>query len=169
MMNPPEMAPRDAGGVLLHVVLYQPEIPPNTGNVIRLCANTGARLHLIEPMGFQLSDARLRRAGLDYREQACIRRHPNWDAFLETGAVKRLFAFSTRASRCYSSVKYEPGDGLLFGPESRGLPDWLLAERGPASCLRLPMRPANRSLNLSNSVAVALYEAWRQLDFAPPA
>lgn len=151
---------------MLHVILYQPEIPPNTGNVIRLCANTGASLHLIEPLGFRMSDSRLRRAGLDYHALAGVHSYRNWDEFLETHANMRVFAFSTRAARVYSRVKFQAGDGLLFGPETRGLPGELLQALGDDRCLRLPMCAKNRSLNLSNSVAVALYEAWRQLDFA---
>ncbi len=151
---------------MLHVVLYQPEIPPNTGNVIRLCANTGARLHLVEPLGFQLTDARLKRAGLDYHALASIERHASWDAFREAAPVSRLWAFSTRGTRCFSAVEFAAGDGLLFGPESRGLPDSVLDWIGPGHCLRLPMRPGGRSLNLSNSVAVAVYEAWRQLGYS---
>jgi tRNA (cytidine/uridine-2'-O-)-methyltransferase len=153
---------------LLHVILYQPEIPPNTGNIMRLCANTGATLHLIEPMGFRMSDTRLRRAGLDYREQACVRRYADWNTFAEDLPVQRLFAFSTRCGKQYSEAEFRPGDGLLFGPETRGLPDALLEQSGPGRCLRLPMLPGSRSLNLSNSVAVALYEAWRQLNFTIP-
>jgi tRNA (cytidine/uridine-2'-O-)-methyltransferase len=150
----------------LHVALFEPEIPPNTGNVIRLCANTGARLHLIEPLGFALDDARLRRAGLDYHEWATLRVHASLDACLAAVAPRRLFAFTTRGARSFTDVAFASGDMLLFGPESRGLPDAVL-ERIPADCrLRLPMRPGSRSLNLSNSVAVAVYEAWRQLGFA---
>jgi tRNA (cytidine/uridine-2'-O-)-methyltransferase len=150
----------------LHVALFEPEIPPNTGNVIRLCANTGARLHLIEPLGFELDDARLRRAGLDYHEWATLRVHASLDACLAAVAPQRLFAFTTRGARSFADVAFASGDMLLFGPESRGLPDAVL-ERIPAGCrLRLPMRPGSRSLNLSNSVAVAVYEAWRQLGFA---
>jgi tRNA (cytidine/uridine-2'-O-)-methyltransferase len=150
---------------MLHVILYQPEIPPNTGNVIRLCANTGATLHLVEPLGFQLTAAAVKRAGLDYHELADIHRHNSWGAFLERAPAKRIWAFSTRATRCHTDVAFADGDGLLFGPETRGLPDALLEVLGSESCLRLPMREGARSLNLSNSVAVAVYEAWRQLGF----
>jgi tRNA (cytidine/uridine-2'-O-)-methyltransferase len=150
---------------MLHVVLHQPEIPPNTGNVIRLCANTGARLHLIEPLGFALDDARLRRAGLDYHEFATLRLHRDLDAFLAAVAPPRLFALSTRGGRRYDQVAYGMDDALLFGSESRGLPAEVLAALPPAQRLRLPMRPGNRSLNLSNAVAVTVFEAWRQLGF----
>ena len=151
---------------MLHVVLYQPEIPPNTGNVIRLCANTGAALHLIEPLGFALDDARLRRAGLDYHEYATLRTHATLDAFLDAVQPPRLFAFSTRGTVRYDRVAYRSGDAVLFGPETRGLPDAVWTQIPEAHRLRLPMRPGNRSLNLSNSVAVTVYEAWRQHDFA---
>ena len=150
---------------MLHVILYQPEIPPNTGNVIRLCANTGARLHLIEPLGFQLSDARLKRAGLDYHELTRFQTYVNWQAFRNTFAAERIWAFSSGAQKTYSAAVYQHGDGLLFGPETRGLPRELLDETGPARSLRIPMCGNSRSLNLSNSVAIVLYEAWRQLGF----
>ena len=150
---------------MFHVVLYQPEIPPNTGNVIRLCANTGARLHLIEPLGFTLDHARLRRAGLDYHEFAQVAVYPGLDAFLSAVVPNRLFALSTRAGACYTKPRYQAGDAFLFGPETRGLPAELLASLPSEHCLRLPMRPDNRSLNLSNAVAVVVYEAWRQADF----
>jgi tRNA (cytidine/uridine-2'-O-)-methyltransferase len=150
---------------MLHVVLYQPEIPPNTGNVIRLCANTGAALHLIEPLGFELDDARLRRAGLDYHEYARLLRHADLAAFLADVAPSRLFAFSTRGTTRYDAARYAPGDALLFGPETRGLPADVLAAVPEPQRLRLPMRAENRSLNLSNAVAVSVFEAWRQLGF----
>jgi tRNA (cytidine/uridine-2'-O-)-methyltransferase len=150
---------------MIHVVLYQPEIPPNTGNVIRLCANTGAALHLIAPLGFDLDDARLRRAGLDYHEWAELRVHADFAAFLEAARPGRWFAFSTRGVRRYDAVAYQPGDALLFGPETRGLPQAMLDAAGPERSLRLPMRPGQRSLNLSNAVAVAVFEAWRQQGF----
>ena len=146
----------------LHVILYQPEIPPNTGNIIRLCANTGARLHLIEPLGFDTDDARLRRAGLDYHEFADLRRHASLAACLETLPDARLFALSTRGARRFDRVEYRAGDALLFGPESRGLPDEILNDLPAPQRLTLPMRPGQRSLNLSNAVAVAVFEAWRQ-------
>lgn len=151
---------------LLHVVLYQPEIPPNTGNIIRLCANTGARLHLIEPLGFRLDDRALKRAGLDYHEYAELRTYPSLTSFLEESRPARVFAFSTRARRRYSEVDYRAGDALLFGPETRGLPVEILEDLPEEQRLRLPLHPGNRSLNLSNVVAVAVYEAWRQLGFA---
>ncbi len=151
---------------MLHVVLFQPEIPPNTGNVIRLCANTGAALHLLRPLGFALDDARLRRAGLDYHEFAHVGVHDDLAAFIAGTAPRRLFALSTRGTQRYDRVEYADGDALLFGPETRGLPQDLLDTIDPARRLRLPMRPGNRSLNLSNAVAVVVYEAWRQLGFA---
>ena len=149
----------------LDVVLYQPEIPPNTGNVIRLCANAGARLHLVEPLGFSLDDARLRRAGLDYHEYATVRVHADLDSCLAAVAPRRLFALSTRGQCRYDQVTYAEGDALLFGPETRGLPQAVLESVDPDHRVRLPMRPGNRSLNLSNAVAVLVYEAWRQQGF----
>jgi len=151
---------------MLDVVLYQPEIPPNTGNLIRLCANTGFRLHLIEPLGFVLDDRRLRRAGLDYHEWAAVRVHRDWDAFLAAVAPVRVFAVSTRGRTGYHEPTYRPGDALVFGPETRGLPQALLDDLPPAQRLRIPMLAESRSLNLSNAGAVLVYEAWRQLDFA---
>jgi len=153
---------------MFHVVLYQPEIPPNTGNVIRLCANTGATLHLIHPLGFTLDDAKLRRAGLDYREWARVRDHATLEACLTAIGPGRVFAFSTRGTRIYTAPTYRPGDTLLFGPETRGLPAEVLAPLPPEHILRLPMIAGSRSLNLSNAVAVAVYEAWRQCAFAGP-
>jgi tRNA (cytidine/uridine-2'-O-)-methyltransferase len=151
---------------MLEVVLFQPEIPPNTGNVIRLCANTGCRLHLVEPLGFKLDDARLRRAGLDYREFASVRVHASLPAFHAAVAPPRLFAFSTRARTRFDTPDYRAGDALLFGPETRGLPADLLESLPPDRRLRLPLVPGNRSLNLSNAVAVAVFEAWRHLGYA---
>lgn len=151
---------------LVHVILYEPEIPPNTGNIIRLCANSGAQLHLIRPLGFDLDDRQLRRAGLDYHEYAEMKVHDNLDACLQTLRGVRLFAMTTKASGHFHQVQFQAGDALLFGPESRGLPADLLASLTPEQRLRLPMLPNNRSLNLSNSVAVAVYEVWRQLGFA---
>jgi len=150
---------------MLHVILYQPEIPPNTGNIIRLCANTGASLHLIGPLGFQLDDQRLRRAGLDYASMTNVRQYVSWPEFLSNHPTLRLWAFSTRASLSYDQACFKTGDGLLFGPETRGLPDSVLTQLGTGHCLRLPMADNSRSLNLSNTVAVGLYEAWRQLGF----
>jgi tRNA (cytidine/uridine-2'-O-)-methyltransferase len=158
--------PTDANVPPLHVALFEPEIPPNTGNVIRLCANTGAALHLIEPLGFTLDDTKLRRAGLDYHEWAALRVHASLDACLAAVRPRRIFAFTTRAERRFTDVAFAIGDLLLFGPESRGLPSEVLERVPAAQRLRVPMRPGSRSLNLSNSVAVAVYEAWRQLDFA---
>jgi tRNA (cytidine/uridine-2'-O-)-methyltransferase len=151
---------------LFHVVLYQPEIPPNTGNIIRLCANTGSHLHLIHPLGFELDDKRLRRAGLDYHEFAAVAQHADLAAFLESVKPQRLFGVSTRGRQRYDEVEYRAGDALMFGPETRGLPQPVLDELPPERRLRLPMRAGQRSLNLSNSVAVLLYEAWRQHGFA---
>ena len=150
---------------MFDLLLYQPEIPPNTGNAIRLCANTGARLHLIAPLGFDLEDRNLRRAGLDYHEYATLQVHDSLEAALTAIAPPRLFALSTRNSVRYDQPRYAEGDAFLFGPETRGLPDAVLATIPDGQRLRLPMRPGNRSLNLSNAVAVVAFEAWRQLDF----
>ena len=151
---------------MLQILLYEPEIPPNTGNIIRLCANTGARLHLIEPLGFDLDDAKLRRAGLDYHEFADVQLHPSLAACLTALGGPRLFAFSTRAERRFDQVAYASGDAFLFGPESRGLPSTVLELVPEPQRLRLPMRAGQRSLNLSNTVAVAVFEAWRQFNYA---
>lgn len=151
---------------LLHVVLYEPEIPPNTGNVIRLCANTGATLHLVEPLGFRMDDAKLRRAGLDYHEWARVNVHPGLAECLEKVGPGRVFAFTTKASRLMSEISFVEGDVLLFGPETRGLPASVLAALPADQRVRIPMRAGSRSLNLSNSVAVVVYEVWRQLGFA---
>jgi tRNA (cytidine/uridine-2'-O-)-methyltransferase len=151
----------------LHVVLFQPEIPPNTGNVIRLCANTGACLHLVKPLGFRLDARSVRRSGLDYHDLAEVRVHANFAACLASfGANPRWFAFTTRGSRTYDAVRYAPDDVLVFGPETRGLPDELLAACPEERRVRIPMMPGARSLNLSNAVAIATYEAWRQLDWS---
>ena len=150
---------------MLDVILHQPEIPPNTGNVIRLCANTGARLHLVEPLGFALDDARLRRAGLDYHEFADVRTHASLDDCLHALAHPRLFAFSTRSASRFDAIVYRRDDALLFGSETRGLPDDVIAAIPAENRLRLPMRAGQRSLNLSNAVAVAVFEAWRQFGF----
>ncbi|SFU48102.1 tRNA (uridine(34)/cytosine(34)/5-carboxymethylaminomethyluridine(34)-2'-O)-methyltransferase TrmL [Halomonas korlensis] len=150
---------------MLDVVLYQPEIPPNTGNLIRLCANTGFRLHLIEPLGFALDDKRLRRAGLDYHEWARVRVHRDWSSFLDEIRPTRVFAVSTRGRTGYHAPAYREGDALVFGPETRGLPQAMLDQLPAAQCLRIPMLPESRSLNLSNACAVIVFEAWRQLGF----
>ena len=150
---------------MFDVVLYQPEIPPNAGNVIRLCANAGVRLHLVEPLGFSMDDRQLRRAGLDYREYVDLRVHPGWEACRDALAGRRLFATSTRGATLYTDVAYAPGDAFVFGAEAAGLPDSLLATFPAERVLRLPMRPGNRSLNLSNAVAVIVFEAWRQNGF----
>lgn len=150
---------------MFHVVLFQPEIPPNTGNVIRLCANTGCRLHLVRPLGFDMDDSKLRRAGLDYREWASVSVHASLEAFSADVRPPRIWAVSTRGRRCYSDVAYQPGDALLFGPETRGLPAQVLERLGDEQVVRLPMVPQSRSLNLSNAVAVLVYEAWRQIGF----
>ena len=151
---------------MIDIVLYRPEIPPNTGNVIRLAANTGAQLHLVEPLGFSMDDRQLRRAGLDYHELANMQRHADWSACLTALAGRRLFAVSTRGAMHYSQARYAEGDAFVFGAETRGLPEQLLAGFPEQRRLRLPMRPGNRSLNLSNAVAVVVYEAWRQLGFS---
>lgn len=150
---------------MLHIALFEPEIPPNTGNIIRLCANTGSQLHLIRPLGFAWDDTRLRRAGLDYHEFATVHLHDNFAAFLQAIAGQRLFAFSSKGKTRYCDIHYADGDCLLFGPETRGLPPSVREHAALSGLLTLPMTAGNRSLNLSNSVAVALYEAWRQLDF----
>ena len=150
---------------MFEIVLYQPEIPPNTGNVIRLAANTGATLHLIEPLGFRIDDRELRRAGLDYHEYANLVVHKNWEAACAHLRGKRMFAFSTRAQRRYTEAEFRAGDAFLFGPETRGLPEEILQSLPAEQRLRLPLRPGNRSLNLSNAVAVTVYEAWRQQGF----
>ena len=153
---------------MFHIVLVEPEIPPNTGNVIRLAANTGCTLHLIEPLGFSMDDKLLRRAGLDYHEYAPLRRHASWDAFIaaEAPTAGRLFALTTHGTRRVHEVAFAPGDWLVFGAETRGLPPAVRARIAPAQQLRLPMRPGQRSLNLSNAVAVTVFEAWRQQGFA---
>ena len=147
------------------VILYEPEIPPNTGNIIRLCANTGSALGLIEPLGFELDDAKLRRAGLDYREFASIDVFASLDDCLEQLGRPRIFGLSTRGTTRYDAPEYEPGDAFMFGPETRGLPDDVLQSLPESRRLRLPMRAGNRSLNLSNAAAVVVYEAWRQQRF----
>jgi tRNA (cytidine/uridine-2'-O-)-methyltransferase len=150
---------------MLNIILFQPEIPPNTGNIIRLCANTGASLHLVGPLGFQLDNTRVKRAGLDYAEMARVQQYVNWSAFRNEHPHMPLWAFSTRGEKPYNQADFAAGDGLLFGPETRGLPETILDETGSERCVHLPMADASRSLNLSNTVAVGLYEAWRQLGY----
>lgn len=151
---------------MIDIVLYQPEIPPNTGNVMRLCANTGARLHLVRPLGFQLTDRAMARAGLDYRELATVCVHDDWTACATALAGRRMFAASTRGTSSYTEISYVRDDVLLFGPETRGLPAPLLESLPADRLIRIPMGTGSRSINLSNSVAIVLYEAWRQLGFA---
>lgn len=153
---------------MFHVVLVEPEIPPNTGNVIRLCANTGAQLHLVEPLGFPLDDAKMRRAGLDYHDYATMKVHADWQAFLTAEApdAQRMFAFTTRGSTSFARIDFRPGDVFVFGSETRGLAPALRDAFPDTQRIRLPMRPDNRSINLSNAVAVVVYEAWRQNGFA---
>ena len=151
---------------MIAVVLFQPEIPPNIGNAIRLCANTGAELHLVEPLGFRWEDRQLKRAGLDYHEFACVQRHANWSACQQALAGRRLFAMTTRASRRFDAPVFQADDVFVFGCETSGLPGELLATFPEDQRLRLPMRPGQRSLNLSNAVAVTVFEAWRQLAYA---
>ena len=149
---------------MFHVVLVEPEIPPNTGNIIRLCANTGAQLHLIEPLGFPLDDAKMKRAGLDYHDYATMKVHPNWDAFIAAVAPERsrMFAMTTHGSAPFGQATFQPGDVFVFGSETKGLDPALRESFAPSQRIRLPMRPDNRSLNLSNTVAVVVFEAWRQ-------
>ncbi|WP_076593241.1 tRNA (uridine(34)/cytosine(34)/5-carboxymethylaminomethyluridine(34)-2'-O)-methyltransferase TrmL [Herminiimonas arsenitoxidans] len=157
---------------MFHVVLVEPEIPPNTGNIIRLCANTGAQLHLVEPLGFPLDDAKMRRAGLDYHDYAQMKVHSNWQAFLESFPAEqplnpaRMFAMTTHGSTPFANLAFQPGDIFVFGSETKGLETSLRESFPPSQRIRLPMRPDNRSLNLSNTVAVVVYEAWRQNNFA---
>lgn len=150
---------------MINIVLFEPEIPPNTGNIIRLCANTGYHLHLIEPCGFDLDDKKLRRAGLDYHEFADLKIHKNYDSFIQSENPKRLFACSTKGTNQHTNADYHANDYLIFGPETRGLPDSILNSLEADNILRLPMVANSRSLNLSNSVAIFIYESWRQLDF----
>lgn len=151
---------------MFSVILYEPEIPPNTGNIIRLAANTGTGLHLVEPLGFELDEPRLKRAGLDYREFADVRSHPDLETCLRALGDPRVFAFSTRCSESYADVDYRAGDAFLFGPETRGLPQETLDSLPESRRLRIPMFEGSRSLNLSNAVAVVVYEAWRQTGFS---
>lgn len=150
---------------MLHIVLFEPEIPYNTGNIIRLCANTGADLHVVHPLGFAWDDKKLRRAGLDYHEWVRVHHHTSWQALCTTLSAARFFAVSTKGTQAYHTVSYRAGDALVFGPETRGLPDHILHSLPQECVLRIPMQPTSRSLNLSNAVAVLLYEAWRQLGF----
>jgi tRNA (cytidine/uridine-2'-O-)-methyltransferase len=150
---------------VFHVVLFEPEIPPNTGNTIRLCANTGAALHLIKPLGFKLDDKSLQRSGLDYHDLAAVKVHADLDACLKELQDARLFAVETGGQRCYSDVPYQAGDAFLFGPETRGLPDTAMTRVGREHSLFIPMRAGNRSINLSNAVALVVFEAWRQVGF----
>ena len=152
---------------MLHVALYAPEIPPNTGNVIRLCANTGAHLHLIEPLGFSLDDKQVKRAGLDYHDMARVTLHRDFKAFLVAMGSRRIFAGSAHAQKLYTDCQFQQEDVLLFGPEANGLPMNIRGAWDPEYLIRIPMQSGNRSLNLSNSVAIILYEAWRQLGFIP--
>ncbi len=151
---------------MFHIVLYEPEIPANTGNIIRLCANAGMQLHLIKPLGFELDDKKLRRAGLDYHEWVAVKEHSSLSAFIETVKPGRIFALTTKGKQRVSDVAFQAQDAFLFGPETRGLPANVLVETGVSNCLYLPMQAESRSLNLSNTVAIVLYEAWRQLSFA---
>jgi len=151
---------------MMHIVLFEPEIPPNTGNIMRLAANTGFRLHLIEPLGFELQDKQLRRAGLDYREWADTSRYDDFNDFTNRCKFNNLYAFTTKARKLYCDVDFGPGDALLFGPESRGLPPEILDSLSSDKKLRIPMAATSRSLNLSNTVSIAVYEAWRQQGFA---
>ena len=151
---------------MFHIVLFEPEIPGNTGNVIRLCANTGAALHLIKPLGFRLDDKSLQRSGLDYHDLAPVKVHASLDVCFANLAGARLFAVETAGRRCYSDLEYRAADAFLFGPETRGLPDSLLDRVGRDNCVSIPMRPQSRSINLSNAVALIAYEAWRQIGFA---
>ncbi len=151
---------------MIKIVLFQPEIPPNTGNIIRLAANTGSQLHLIKPFGFQLNDKKMRRAGLDYHEFAGVKVHQDWSSFRKVAGDGRFLGLSTKGTANYSDFAFRNGDYLIFGPETRGLPDPIREELGPENVLRIPMMPDSRSLNLSNAAAVVTYEAWRQLGFA---
>lgn len=151
---------------MLHIVLFEPEIPPNTGNIIRLAANTGCQLHLVEPLGFELDDKRLRRAGLDYGEWRDLQTYPSWSEFLSRQQPERIFGLSTKGYRYPSETVFHEGDYLLFGPETRGLPVEMRESLPADQLLRIPMRADSRSMNLSNAVSVVVYEAWRQLDFA---
>lgn len=151
---------------MLHIVLFQPEIPPNTGNIIRLCANTGMQLHLIKPLGFELDDKRMRRAGLDYHEWAKVETHDDFDQFLAKTKPSHCYAISTKGSEHYHQIPFQANDAIIMGPETRGLPEEIRHHEKVNACIRIPMLAGSRSLNLSNATAVIVYEAWRQLDFA---
>lgn len=151
--------------LMFNIVLYEPEIPPNTGNIIRLCANTGCRLHLIEPLGFRLDDKRLRRAGLDYGEWRDVQTYPNWQTFLQRVAPQRLWALSTKGKVYHSDAQFNKNDFMVFGPETRGLPIDILNSLPRDQVLRIPMQANSRSMNLSNAASVLVYEAWRQLGY----
>ncbi|MGC1511239.1 tRNA (uridine(34)/cytosine(34)/5-carboxymethylaminomethyluridine(34)-2'-O)-methyltransferase TrmL [Ketobacter sp. MCCC 1A13808] len=151
---------------MLHIVLYQPEIPPNTGNIIRLCANTGMQLHLIKPLAFELDDKRMRRAGLDYHEWADLKIHDSFEDFLQQTQPTHCYPISTKGTTHYHQVRYAEGDAIIMGPETRGLPPEVRQHVAVTQCIRIPMKENSRSLNLSNATAIVLYEAWRQLDFA---
>lgn len=157
--------PASASAVMLQIVLFEPEIPPNTGNIIRLCANTGASLHLIQPLGFEFDDRRLRRAGLDYHEWATVRQYTNLAEFHDQHPTARIWAFTTKAERLFHQVTYQADDVLLFGPETRGLPNEVLASVAAEQRLRIPMVSGSRSLNLANAVTAAVYQAWGQIGF----
>lgn len=150
---------------MLDIVLYQPEIPPNTGNIIRLCANSGFSLHLIEPLGFDWEEKKVRRAGLDYHEFAEVEKHPNLESYIDARSPKRMFACTTKGKKFHSDASYELGDALIFGPETRGLPDEFIQSLPEEQRLRIPMLPNSRSMNLSNAVSVFVYETWRQMDY----
>ena len=150
---------------MLNIVLFEPEIPPNTGNIMRLCSNSGSHLHLIHPLGFNLNEKSLRRAGMDYRELAVVTEYKNYSDFIKKNNPSRIFACSTKGTTCYSSVTFHENDFLLFGPETRGLPDNILQSTEDTFKIRIPMKAQSRSINLSNAVAIILFEAWRQLDF----
>ena len=150
---------------MINIVLFEPEIPPNTGNIIRLCANTGYPLHLIQPLGFELCEKSVRRAGLDYRDLVNVHQWPSLQSYLDQSGMGNVYAFTTKGTCNYTKVNYQKGDSLLFGPETRGLPDEVLNSINPSHHLLIPMQSSNRSMNLSNAVAIASYEAWRQSDF----
>lgn len=151
---------------MMHIILFEPEIPPNTGNIIRLAANTGAELHLIGQLGFSMNDKRMRRAGLDYHEYANIKQYTSFDTFLDANECFRLYAVSTKGTTCYSEISYCPDDYFIFGPETRGLPDEVLSNKAVSDIIRIPMKKQCRSINLANAVSIVIYEAWRQNHYA---